>query len=212
MRPWPRSTVQASPATDSQGSAPAASNRRGWFSPMVKMKKAPAAPMSRACSRWVCIWSAVITVPARSGIFFSSWRKTGISFVFLTFDRELGGGGAVVPDPRQQHRGTPAAGGAAHRFAVDPQVAAHAGPQRAGPGSGPRAQRVVVLALVTAGQYRGRGWRRPGGGASRSLPSGAPSRISSSPGAVAAHSAAASSSPSPAMPATSGSASRYSSG
>ena len=44
------------------------------------------------------------------------------------------------------------------------------------------------------------------------LPSGAPSRVSSSSGAVAAHSAVASSSPSPAMPAISGSASRYSSG
>ena len=75
----------------------------------------------------------------------------------LHVHRELGGGGAVVPDPRQQHRGTPAAGGAAHRFPVDPQVAAHAGPQRAGPGSGPRAQRVVVLALVTAGQYPAEG-------------------------------------------------------
>ena len=50
-----RSTVQASPATDSQGSAPAASNSSGWFSPMVKMKKAPAASITRACLRCVCI-------------------------------------------------------------------------------------------------------------------------------------------------------------
>ena len=50
----------------------------------------------RACSRWVCIWSAVITAPARSssGIFLSSSRKTGISFVFATF---TGSWAAVVP-------------------------------------------------------------------------------------------------------------------
>ena len=79
----------------------------------------------------------------------------------LDVDRELGGGGAVVPDPGQEHRDAPAAGGAAHRLPVDPQVAAHAGPQRAGPGSRPRAQRVVVLALVAAGQAAadGRGVR-----------------------------------------------------
>ena len=69
----------------------------------------------------------------------------------LHVHRELGGGGAVVPDPGQQHRGAAAAGGAAHRLPVDPQVAAHAG-QRARPGCGPRAQCVVVLALVAAGQ------------------------------------------------------------
>jgi len=45
------------PAIDSQGSAPAAANSRGWFSPMVKMKKAPTALIFRACPRWVCIWS-----------------------------------------------------------------------------------------------------------------------------------------------------------
>ncbi len=41
MRPWPRSTVQASPAKARQGSASAASNSFSWLSPMVKMKKAP---------------------------------------------------------------------------------------------------------------------------------------------------------------------------
>jgi len=73
--------------------------------------------------------------------------------VGLDVDGELGGGGAVVPDPGQQHRGAAAAGGgAAHRLAVDPQVAAHAGPQCPGPGTLPRAQRVVVLSLVAAGE------------------------------------------------------------
>src|SRR5579875_3244439 len=60
-RPWPRFTVQASPAIDFQGSASAASNSLGWFSLMVKMRKAPAAWIFRACSRWVCISSALIT-------------------------------------------------------------------------------------------------------------------------------------------------------
>ena len=143
---------------------------------MVKTKKAPAALIFRACLRCVCIWSAVITAPSRSssGIFPRSWRKTGISFVFGV-DRELGGGGAVVPDPGQQHRRAPAAGsGAAQRLAVDPQVAAHAGPQRPGPGTLPRAQRVVVLALVTAGESAADGAWRPGGAASRPGPAARP--------------------------------------
>ncbi len=65
--------------------------------------------------------------------------------------RELGGGSAVVPDPGQQHRRVPAPGsGAAQRLAVNPQVAAHAGPQCPGPGTLPCAQHVVVLPLVAA--------------------------------------------------------------
>jgi hypothetical protein len=38
------------------------------------------------------------------------------------------------------------------RLPVDAQVRAHARPQRAGAGIGPRAQRVVILALVNAGE------------------------------------------------------------
>ena len=68
---------------------------------MVKTKKAPAASICRACLRWVCIWSAVITAPARSGIFVSSWRKTGISFVFLT---STGSWAAVVPSSQTPDR------------------------------------------------------------------------------------------------------------
>ena len=75
--------VHASPANDSRGRAPAAANSFFWFSPMVKMKKAPAASILRACLRCVCIWSAVMTASLRSaaGILSSSSRKTGISFV-----------------------------------------------------------------------------------------------------------------------------------
>jgi hypothetical protein len=72
---------------------------------------------------------------------------------FLHVDGELGGGGAVVPDPGQQHRGAPAPwSGAAHRLPVDTQVPAHAGPQRPGAGGSPRAQRVVILFLVSSGR------------------------------------------------------------
>ena len=58
--------------------------------------------ISRACFRWVCIWFAVITAPcsSSSGIFFSSSRKTG-SRSSADVHRQLGGGGAVVPDSAQ---------------------------------------------------------------------------------------------------------------
>ena len=131
-----------------QGSASAASNSRGWFSPMVKMKKAPAALIFRACPRCVCIWSALITAPSRSssGILPQELAEDRDLIRFHGVHRELGGGSAVVPDPGQQHRRVPAPGsGAAQRLAVNPQVAAHAGPQCPGPGTLPCAQHVVVL-------------------------------------------------------------------
>ena len=94
---------------------------------MVKMKKAPAASIARACPRWVCIWSALITAPARSGTFSSRSRKTGISFVFLTL---TGSWAAVVPSSQipDSSIGARRRGGAAHRLAVDAQVLSHAGP------------------------------------------------------------------------------------
>jgi hypothetical protein len=83
MRPWPRSTVHACPAKALQGSASAASNSFSWLSPMVKMKKAPAASIFFACPRCVCIWSAEMTASSRSpgGILSRRSRKTGISLV-----------------------------------------------------------------------------------------------------------------------------------
>jgi len=84
--------------------------------------------------------------------------------ICLLVYRELGGGGAVVPDPGQQHRGAAAAAGAVQRFAVDPQVAAHAGPLRAGTGRRPSAQRIVIgdLAGVAEDPAEGDGVRPPG--------------------------------------------------
>jgi hypothetical protein len=94
---------------------------------MVKMKKAPAASIFSACLRWVCIWSAEMTVSFRSGgILSRRSRKTGISFVF-PWTGELGGGGAVVPETGQEHRDAAAADSAAQGLAVDPQVLSHAG-------------------------------------------------------------------------------------
>src|ERR1019366_506656 len=96
IRPCPRSAVQASTATARQHIASAAANSFGWFSPIVSTQYAPLRRIRVACLRWVCIWSAVMTAPARSpsGILFSSWRNTGISFVFLVL---TGSCAAVVP-------------------------------------------------------------------------------------------------------------------
>ena len=147
----------------------------------------------------------VLQVPVRD---LSQQLAADRDLVRLDVHGQLGGGGAVVPDPRQQHRRPAAAGGgAAHRLPVDPQVPAQARAQRAGPGSGPRAQRVIILALVNSGEdpaERGRVRAAARPAASR----GAPSRRRTSSGADAIHSPAASSSSSPAIPATSGDASR----
>ena len=153
----------------------------------------------------------MITAPARSGIFVSSSRKTGISFVFLT---STGSWAAVVPSsqiPDSSIGARPPR--AAPRTALPsirrwPRMPGRSARARAAdhahsassywPWSPPARPRPMVVASGRRGFP--------------SVSSGAPSLSSSSSGAVAAHSAAASSSPSPAMPAISGSASRYSSG
>ena len=61
---------------------------------------------------------------------------------------ELGGGGAVVPEPGQEHGRGAAAGGAAQRLAVYAQVPAHTGAQITGTGRGPGAQGVIDLLCV----------------------------------------------------------------
>ena len=67
--------------------------------------------------------------------------------------RQLGGGGAVVPDPGQQHRRPPAPRcRAAQRLTVHAEVLPQARVLRAGAGRGPRAQSVIVLALVDAAE------------------------------------------------------------
>ena len=63
--------------------------------------------------------------------------------------RQLGGGGAVVPDPGQQHRRPPAPRGcAAQRLPVHAEMLPQARTQCPGTGRGPGAQRVIVLNLI----------------------------------------------------------------
>jgi len=97
-------------------------------------------------------------------------------------DGELGGGGAVVPEAGQEHRGGAAAGGAAQGLAVDAQVAAHAGAQVTGTGGGPGAQGVIDLLGVPGvaedpGERRGvRAAGLPAGGGGRAEPVQDPGR------------------------------------
>ena len=158
---------------------------------MVKMKKAPAASIARACPRWVCIsLLRSITAPARSGTFFQQVPEDRDLVRLPDVDRELGGGGAVVPDPGRRHQGR-----ARHSRRRAPPCRRCAGAfacRAAAPAPGPRTTRAARRRTVPGHSRPGRGPRVVASGR-RGFPSlsgGAPSRISRSCGAVAAHSAA----------------------
>ena len=97
MRPWPRSTVQASTATDSQHSASAAANSLGWFSPIVNTKYASLAAICRAV---LALGVHLVGGDHRAGQVLrpgsspAAARKTGISLVLVLF---TGSWAAVVP-------------------------------------------------------------------------------------------------------------------
>ena len=94
--------------------------------------------MSFACLRWVMhLIGADDSVLQVSGRDLLQEVAEDGDLIGLPVDGELGGGGAVVPEPGQEHRGAPAAGGAAQGLAVDPQVLSHAGAQVPGAGGGP---------------------------------------------------------------------------
>jgi hypothetical protein len=101
-----------------------------------------------------------------------------------------------------------AAGGAAQRLPVGPQVPADAGPQVTGAGRGPGAQDVIDL-LRVAGSPRTRANVAASGRRGRPAASrGAPSRCRTRAGADAAHAAAPSGLSSPAAPAATATAVR----
>ena len=165
----------------------------------------------RACSRWVCIWSVVITASLRSraGNFFEQLPETtGILSVFGDVHWEWPAGGAVVRQiPTTYCVARPPRAGAAHRPPVDARSACAC--RAAARGAGLRTH--AHSASFSGSRWSIRARDRPSvGGDPRAarlpaLSSGAPSLTSSSSGAVVIHSLAASSSLSLAMPAASGS-------